>query len=130
MNHKKNFILILALLAVSLTSFSQSLIFCDKADAAGKPVNANTQFTIGKNGGPVTLLFTFPASAKLNSVNFDLYKIENGKEVFQSTMKQPLNTSQNWVAKQVTLYNEGKYRVYVFDDLDKQLAKSELVIKK
>ena len=130
MNHKKNFILIIALLSVSIASFSQSLTFCEKTDASGKPVNANTQFTIGKNGGPVTLLFAFPATTKLTSVNFDLYKIENGKEVFQSTMKQPVNTSQNWVAKQVTLYNEGRYRVYVFDEQDKQLAKSELVIKK
>jgi hypothetical protein len=129
MNHSRIFAVLIALL-FTIPGFSQSLTFCDKVDGTGKAVNANSAFTIAKNGGPVTLLFTLPAGSRVATVNFDLYKIDNGKEVFQSTMKQPVNAAQGWVSKQITLYNEGKYRVYVFDDQDKQLAKGELTIKK
>ena len=109
-------------------SFAQKLTFCEKADASGNPVNANTAFTISKNGGPVTLLFTPPLGMKLSSVNFDIYKIIDTKEVYQSSMKQPVTGA--WVSKQVTLYDDGKYRVYVFDENDKQLAKGDLTIKR
>lgn len=126
----KNLVLTITLLSLSLSGFSQALTFCDRADVTGKAINAGTTFTIAKNGGPVTLLFSLPSAAKLSTVNFDLYKLENGKEIFQSTMKQPVDASREWVAKQITLYNEGRYRVYVFDDQDKQLAKGELTIRK
>ena len=130
MKSQRALFLIAALLSISFASFSQSLTFCDKADAGGKPVNANSVFTVAKNGGPVTMLFTLPAASKLTSVSFDVYKIDNGKEVFQSTLKQPVNGSQNSVSKQMIFYNEGRYRVYVFDDQDKQLSKGEVLIKK
>ncbi|HYV93045.1 MAG TPA: hypothetical protein VE978_14740 [Chitinophagales bacterium] len=121
---------IASLLMISEVSFSQSLIFCDRADVNGKAVNANTIFTVPKNGGPVTLLFTAAASAKPASVSFDVYRLDNGKEVFISTIKQALNGSQNFVAKQMTFYDAGRYRVYVFDTQDKPLARSEVLIKK
>lgn len=130
MKSKLAFFVTAALLSISFASFSQALSFCEKADASGKPVNANTAFTVAKNGGPVTMLFTVPAGSKLTSVSFDVYKIDNGKEVFQSTLKQNVSGSQNWVAKQMTFYNEGRYRVYVFDEQDKQLARAEVLIKK
>lgn len=130
MKSKLAFFLIAALLSISSASFSQTLTFCDKADASGKPVNASTIFTVAKNGGPVTMLFTLPAGSKLTVVSFDVYKVDNGKEVFQSTLKQPVTGSQNWVSKQMTFYNEGRYRVYVFDDQDKQLSRAEVLIKK
>src|SRR6476646_10776041 len=102
MKSKRALFLIAALLSISFSSFSQALTFCDKADVSGKAVNANTVFTVAKNGGPVTMLFTLPPGSKFTSVSFDVYKIDNGKEVFQSTLKQPVNSSQNWVSKQMT----------------------------
>jgi len=121
---------IVALLLISEISFSQSLTFCDKADAAGKAINANTTFTVAKNGGPVTMLFTAPPASKLSTVSFDVYRLDNGKEVLVTSMKQPVAGSQNYAAKQMTFYDEGRYRVYVFDDQDKPLARAEVLIKK
>ena len=121
---------IASLLFTSEVTFSQALIFCEKADMNGKAVNANTIFTVPKNGGPVTLLFTVPAASKPASVSFDVYRLDNGKEVFQRTIKQDVSASQKFVAKQVTFNDEGRYRVYVFDGSDKPLARSELLIKK
>ncbi|MEO5675788.1 MAG: hypothetical protein ABIQ74_14190 [Chitinophagales bacterium] len=113
----------------SLDLSSQSLTFCEKADGFGKAVNQNTVFTIADNGGPVTILFTSPSNLNVTVVNFDVYKIDGGKEIYQSTMKQPLS-AQSWVAKQVTFYNDGKYCVYAFDEQDNQLARSEILIRK
>ncbi len=120
--------LITALSIATNFSSAQKLTFCEKADASGNAINANTTFAVAKNGGPVTLLFNLAAGSKLSAVNFDLYKVVDGKEIYQSTIKQPISGS--WVAKQVTLYDAGKYSVYVFDDADNQLAKGELMIKK
>jgi hypothetical protein len=130
MKSKRALFLIAALLSISFASFSQALTFCEKVDASGKSVNENTVFTVTKNGGPVTMRFTLPAAYKATLVSFDVYKIDNGKEVFQTTLKQNVTNSQNWVSKQMTFYNEGRYRVYVFDDQDKQLSRAEVLIKK
>ena len=126
----KSVILFFFVCLLAAPAFSQTLVFAEKVDASGKAVNQNVMFAVGKSGGQVTFLFTLPSAANLPSVNFDLYKLEGGKEVYQSTMKQAVNANQKWVSKQVTFYNEGRYRVYVFDDADKQLAKAELTVKK
>ena len=114
----------------SLAATSQSLTFCEKVDASGNPVNPNTVFSVKQNGSPISFFYILPTGYNGASVNFDIYKIDENKEVFHSTMKQAVNPAQKSVSKQMTFYDAGKYRIYVFDEKDQQLAKSDLVIKK
>lgn len=116
------------LAGISFTGHAQSLSFCQKLDASGNPANPSTEFTVGKNGGPVLFYFVPPQSFASASVNFDVYTLQEGKEVFKVTLKQSASGSKA-VAKQMTFYDAGRYRIYVFDDKDKQLAKGELTIK-
>ena len=114
----------------SVAAFSQALSFSEKLDGSGNPVDPGNVFTVNKNGSPISLYFTMPAGFTGTSVNFDIYRIDEGKEVFHSTMKQAVSPSQKSVVKQMTFYDAGKFRVYVFDEKDKQLAKSDLTIKR
>jgi len=122
--------LFVSMIVFSTAAFSQSLSFCEKIDAKGNPVNINTAFSVNKNGSPVSFIFALPAGYNGASVNFDIYRVDQEKEVFHSTMKQAVNNSQKTVVKQMTFYDAGKYRIYVFDEKDQQLAKSDLIIKK
>ena len=130
MEKKSSVLLLIVWLFISLSANAQSLTFCERVDAAGSPVDSNTTFSVSKNGSPVTFYFVLPAGFNSTSVNFDVYRLDQQKEIFHSTIKQPVNASQKVVSKQMTFYDAGRYRVYVFDDKDKQLAKSELMIKK
>jgi len=128
MNTKIYSLAIIFFLCCSIAK-SQTLTFCDRVDGSGGAVNSYSTLTVQKNGTPVTFLFTLPKNTPCRNVNFDVYRIVNEKEVYQSTIKQPAS-SNNWVSKQMTFYQEGKYIVYVFDDEDKQLAKGTLMVKK
>lgn len=106
---------------------AQSLTFCERIDAAGNPVNVNTVFTVSKNGSPVVFYFV-PGQAMNAALSFDVYAVNDGKEVFRSTLKQNGNGTKA-VSKQMTFYDAGRYRIYVFDENDKQLAKGDITIK-
>lgn len=118
------------LLTVAITPvLAQSLSFCERLDAAGNPVNSSTTFTIGKNGGPVVFYFVPVQGMSSPTINFDVYSIEGGKEVFRSTLKQATAGSKA-VSKQMIFYEAGLYRIYVYDEKDKMLAKGELSVKR
>jgi hypothetical protein len=108
---------------------AQSLTFCEKLDAAGNPVNSSTTFTVGKNGGPVIFYFVPAQGISSPTINFDIYFIERGKEVFHSTLKQATSSNKP-ISKQMTFYEAGYYRIYVYDEKDKMLAKGELSVKR
>lgn len=123
-------VLFTLILLGSFTSLlsAQSLSFCEKLDGAGNPVNVNSVFTVGKNGSPVVFYFV-PAQVINAAVSFDVYAVNEGKEVFRSTLKQAGNGAKP-VSKQMTFYDAGHYRIYVFDENDKQLAKGDLTIRR
>ena len=127
----KNFIFSLSLVLLMTSAFhgsAQSLIFCKTADN-GRPVSSAQEFTVGKDGGKVTFLLQLPPSIHPSVVSFDIYKVQTGKEVFGSTVKQALEPGKNWVSKEVTFYDAGSYRVYAFDDKDNTITKGNLTIK-
>jgi hypothetical protein len=122
--------LFIVLLTAAFTPvLAQSITFCEKLDAAGNPVNSSTTFTIGINGGPVIFYFVPAQGLSSPTINFDVYSIEKGKEVFRSTLKQATSGNKP-VSKQMTFYEAGQYRIYVYDEKDKMLAKGELTVKR
>lgn len=121
-------LLAFGLLAGGNTAGAQSITFCKSTDKEGHALNAGQEFTLSKSGTVVVFLVQF-AAAKPASISYDMYKVENGKEVFSATMKQSPDPAKNWLSKEVTLYDAGAYRVYVYDEKDKLLAKSGFTIK-
>jgi hypothetical protein len=117
-------------LAFSSGINAQKLSFSEKINSNGDPLNAATTFAVGKNGGVVYIHFVLPANFNGAQVNFDVYRLEaGGKEVFQSTMKQPVTAGKSTVSKQMTFYDAGQYRIYVFNEKDQQLGSGTLTIK-
>ena len=108
---------------------AQTLTVCKSVDKDGHPVNAAQEFSVAKDGGKVVFLLQLPPAIHPAAVSYDVYKIDKGKEVFSSTLKQPLEPNKNWLLKEVTFYDAGSYRVYVYDDKDNQLTKANFSIK-
>lgn len=126
---KQVFIFLLMLIVSGMqTAVAQNITFCKAADSDGQAVSTAKEFTLTKTGAAIVLLFQF-GNAKPASISYDLYKAEKGNEVFQSTLKQVVTPSKNWVSKSITLYDAGLYRVYVYDEKDKLLTKSEFTVK-
>ncbi|MEO6168513.1 MAG: hypothetical protein ABIO46_13290 [Chitinophagales bacterium] len=121
-------LLAFGLLAGVYGAEAQSITFCKSTDKEGHALNASQEFTLTKSGTVIVFLFQF-APTKPSSLSYDLYKVEKGKEVFSATMKQSLDPTKEFISKDVTLYDAGAYRVYVYDDKDKLLAKSGFIIK-
>lgn len=117
-----------SLLAGTNVAEAQSITFCKSTDKEGRALNAGQEFTLTKSGAVIVFLFQL-AAVRPPTVSYDMYKVENGKEVFSATMKQPVDPSKAWLSKEVTLYDAGAYRVYVYDDKDKLLAKSGFTVK-
>lgn len=129
MRNKINWItLFLIMISVSCID-AQSLTICKSVDKEGHGVNASQEFTVAKNGGNVTFLVQFTATNKPASVSFDIYKLDKGKEIFSSTIKQNTEPSKNWLSKEITLYEAGSYRVYLYDDKDNLITKSNFTVK-
>lgn len=116
------------LLANANVSLSQSLTFCKSVSKEGIPSGMAQEFVLSKGGVPLFFLFQF-GSAKPVEISYDVYKLDKGKEVFSSTLKQLMVPGKNWLAKEVTLYDAGAYRVYVYDDQDKLLAQLGFKLK-
>lgn len=122
------FFLVIVLILGMQRSGAQTITFCKSVDNDGHAVNAAKEFVLAKTGSGIVFLFQFGVS-KPSSVSYDLYKTEKGNEVFQSTIRQALTPGKTWASKEITLYDAGQYRVYVYDEKDKLLVKSEFTIK-
>lgn len=107
----------------------QSVTFCKSVDRDGHAMNAGREFILSAKGAAIVFLFQSPTNSPV-SISYDLYKLEKGKEIFSSTMKQVPEPGKSWTSKEIVLYDAGTYRVYVYDDQDKLLTKSDLVVKR
>jgi len=102
MRKKNNWITLFFIMISAQFIQAQSLTFCKSVDKDGHAVNASQEFAVAKNGGPVTFLVQFTGTNKPGAVSFDVYKLDKGKEVYSSTIKQNTEPSKNWLSKEVT----------------------------
>ena len=123
------FSLVIFLFGIANIAMAQTLTACKSVDKDGHAVNAGQEFTVPKNGAPVALLLTFSAAARPSAVNYDVYKVVNGKEVFSTSMKQPIEPGKSWFSKEIVFYDPGIYRVYAYDDKDNLITKTNFSIK-
>ncbi len=122
------FYLTLFLFTIATASRAQSLTFCKSVSKEGQPAGVAQEFVLSKAGVSLFFLFQF-GTAKPSAISYDVYKIDKGKEIFSSTLKQLVVPGNNWLAKEVTLYDSGSYRVYVYDEQDKLLAQQGFRLK-
>lgn len=128
MNRLRFIFVLISIPAIVSIANAQAITFCKSVDKEGHAVNAAKEFTLSGSSARIVFLLQF-GSVRPALVSYDLYKLENGKEVFSSTLKQSPEPGKNWLSKEVTLYDVATYRVYAFDDKDKVLGKSEFTLK-
>lgn len=122
----KQLILLLFLLPFRL--LSQQVIFCETVNHSGIAKNASKEFTIGHDGGFIKILVKMNKEVGSNTVIFDVYKINNGKELFDNTVRMEIQPALTWFYKEITFFKGGAYRVYVYDERDKLLGLGEVKI--
>ena len=120
-----------AFLFFTNASQAQSLYFCEAVDKEGYAINESNTFVIGNNGGYFDLLVRLPYELKSYYVNYDIYEVKtDGSEIFSSTIRQDSQPDWEFFWKEMTFYDEGTYKIYVYDDNDYLLTSSTVKVKK
>ncbi|HAP01962.1 MAG TPA: hypothetical protein DCQ93_08575 [Bacteroidetes bacterium] len=118
-------------LSIAVGTSAQTIYFCESVDQSGAPVNQSNAFIIGNNGGYFDFLVKLPYEARSYYVNYDIYKLSSdGSEQFDNTIRQEIEPDYNWFWKEVTFYDEGTYKVYVYDDNDYLITSSSVKVRK
>ncbi len=97
-------------------SNSQSLHFCQSVDEYGEPVNESEYIKISSDGGYLDFLVRTDSRIGVNSVYFKIYKIKNGKEIYDNTIWQDVEPEWTWFWKEIIFYEDGVFNVYVYDE--------------
>ena len=122
------FVLFLFLFTAGV-SYSQVLYFCESVDEDGEPVNDANYFTITQDGGYLDFLVRMDSRVGVYSVYYKVYKIRNGKEVYDNTIWQDVEPDWTWFWKEINFYEDGTYDVYVYDEWDNFIASSTIEIE-
>jgi hypothetical protein len=109
---------------------AQKLIFCENVDISGKVSGASDVFTIGNTGGYFQLLVNMPGVIGSRHVLFDVYRIDPGtqQEIFENSIRVPVDPGWTWFKKEVTFYKKGDYVVYVYNDKDQLISAGKVKI--
>jgi flagellar hook assembly protein FlgD len=111
------------LLAASIVLFvfananaQTSLKFCVDIGKAGTCKTQTSEFKISKDGGTISFLLKSAVPLGVTDVNYKIYKLlDNGQEVYNSTINQKLDTAWTFAWEEAVFYDEGTYKVKVFD---------------
>lgn len=112
------------LLAVTESSYSQTMYFCADVDRDGYPITESDAFTIRNEGDYVNCLVRLPYEISCYSVRLEIYR--NG--AYDNTVY--VDTEKNWVwfYKQIKFYKTGRYTFYCYDCFDYMLTSGSVKI--
>lgn len=110
-------------------SNSQNLFFCESVDEYGDPVNESDYFTISLDGGYLDFLVQMDYRVGVNLVCFKIYKVENGKEIYDNSIWQDVEPNWTWFWKEIIFYEDGIFNVYVYDEKENFLASGTIQIE-
>ena len=109
----------------------QSLYFCEDVDSNGYPENSSTVFTIPSAGGYFYFLVRMGDKARTTHIEYDIYEVNRyGEEKYNTTVSQDIEYDWTYFYKQVTFYDAGKYKVYVYDNEDYLLTSGTVEVEK
>ena len=121
MTFKKLFFIVVLLLA-GFSIQAQDVIFCEKVDKDGMPINPSGYFSISKKGGFFNVLVKYKNPIASAEVTFDIYLMVNKNETFINSVKMKVDPESTWFYKEITFYKQGVYHVYVYNEKDRFLG--------
>lgn len=126
----KRILAFLFLFFFCITVNGQKLTFCEQVDPAGKISGASEVFTIGNSGGYFQLMVNMPGEVASDHILFDVYRIDPSteKELFENSIRVPVDPKWTWFKKEVTFYKAGDYIIYVYNDQDKLISAGKVKI--
>ena len=119
----KKILFSLLFIVCSSLSYSQSLIFCEKVSADGKPEKPSHIFRISRDGGFFQFLAVLDKPVNTSEVKIDIFKVDaTGKETFDATVSVKVQSEWVWFSKEVNFFKGGDYTVYAYTAEDKLLC--------
>ncbi|MDB5281449.1 MAG: hypothetical protein JWO06_524 [Bacteroidota bacterium] len=105
------------MLCFAVAASSQTSIkFCVEVEQQGKCQSQSSEFTIGKEGGTISFLLMNQRGIGATNVMYRIFKLEdNGTETYSSTVEQKIEKNWTYAWQDVVFYDEGTYKVKVFD---------------
>jgi hypothetical protein len=128
---KKAVLFVLFLISVAAFSGSvnaQTLYFCESVDSEGYPIGESSVFNISSSGGYLNMLVRLPYTVDTREVHYDVYKVYGGSENYSTTITQEVERNWVWFWKQITFYDSGKYKIYVYDGNNNILTSGSIQI--
>lgn len=121
--------LFLFVFLLTTATFSQSITFCEGVTEKGAPIKASEVFSISANGSYFYFLVKLPYTVSCEKVSFEIYRIEEDYESYETTISMDTKPDWAWFYKQVTFYQSGWFRVYVRDCSETVLTSGVVQVK-
>lgn len=127
---KKCILSIVLSLAIKIVAAQYSLVFCESVSAGGVPEKVSRSFIQTGSERKVTLFASADGSFDTEQIKFTVYYI-NAEGNEEEITKLPHKTERGWnyAWKEVSLYNQGTYRVKVYNGTGTYLTSANLSIK-
>ena len=107
------------------------MVFCESVSEKGEAIDPSNFFVIGDKGGFFKILIRLDRPVGSTAVTFDVFQMnEEGKEVFDNTIRMKTTPELTWFYKEVTFYREGKYNVYAYDEKNRLLGAGMVEIRR
>lgn len=117
------------LLLMPIEGFTQQVIFCEHVDKSGTPQNSAKEFSIGPSGGFFQVLVKLKKELDSHSVIYDVYLVQDGKEVLNNSLRMSIKPGMTWFYKEITFFKPGEYHVYIYDERDSLLGVGQVTIR-
>ena len=117
-------IIVIAFFAITKSSSTQTLYFCEGVDDRGYPITESSTFTIRNEGDFVYVLVRLPYEVACYSVRFEVYR--NG--AYDNTIYLDTEKNWQWFWKKINFYKSGDYTFYAYDCFDYMLTSGSVRI--
>ncbi|HEY3249873.1 MAG TPA: hypothetical protein VGK25_02035 [Ignavibacteria bacterium] len=117
-------IIVIGFFAITKSSNSQTMYFCEGVDNSGYPITESSTFTIRNEGDYVYVLVRLPYEVACYSIRFEVYR--NG--AYDNTIYLDTEKNWTWMYKKINFYKAGDYTFYCYDCFDYMLTSGSVRI--
>lgn len=129
-NKRVFFIAVFALLFVSNAVFAQELYFAQSYTTSGKAINAKHNWLIPATGKSIFILFNADGiKVRDNEVYLYIDKLSGNKYEPYNSFLIKFSEGKNWFVHREKFTEAGKYKVFIVDKDNRELASDYLTIK-
>jgi hypothetical protein len=110
----KHLIFLLLTAFILAANAADKITVCNSVSSKGEPEGASSSFEFNTTTGKVTILTNLDKAIGFTKALIKIYRIENGKEIFDNNISVNTETSWGYFWSAVTIYKSNEFKVYVY----------------